>query len=109
MTTTRKAPRPPVMQGPYGEIKSEYVTHCHYGEFIITHAIWHNGYGECPETGIRRGEAFCLCQHGSTNWLWVTETIIKCLDKGKTVTETAELVQKIADRRRDNALRAVLL
>ncbi len=36
-----------------GEPFSESVQHVDFGGFYLTHAIWHNGYGPCPETGVR--------------------------------------------------------
>lgn len=92
----------------YGKVELEHVRHRAHGPFLLTHAIWHNGYGPCPETGLREGDDFCLCQHNSTDWDWVELTIIKCLNKGKNITETADLVMRLADRRKSNS-RALLI
>ena len=83
----------------YGRVGMEHVRQTGHGPFLLTHAIWFNGYGACPETGIRCGDIFELCQHGSTDWDWIEGLIIRCLDKGKSAGETALFVMKLADRR----------
>lgn len=69
-----------------GDPWSENMGHVDFGGFYLTHAIWHNGYGACPETGVRSHAAglkdFRLIQHNSRNWSLVTVVTLAALAKG---------------------------
>lgn len=77
-----------------------------YASWLLTHAIWHNGYGGSAETGIRQGDRFSLCQHGSHNWGQIAEWLTRCLISGRSMDVAARLVERLADRHRNRRTRA---
>lgn len=74
----------------YGEPKMEKVGRRKAGPWLLTHAVWHNGYGACPETGVRWSlpdaggyhPGFNLIQHGWSDFDAAESFIIKALWKG---------------------------
>lgn len=85
-----------------GEPHSESVGRVDFGGFYLTHAIWHNGYGPCPETGIRSwaggSKDFQLIQHGSYNWPLITVVSLAALLKGWDALRIQRIIEWL-DRR----------
>lgn len=79
-------------------------------DYFLSHAIWRNSMGSCqPETGVRRvvdGKvqgAFCLIQHGVSDFDFAERVILKCLRKGMDAELTGRIVEWLAKRRRVKA------
>lgn len=90
-----------------GEPYSESVQHVDFGGFYLTHAIWHNGYGACPETGVRSHASglkdFHLIQHNSRNWPLVTVVTLAALSKGWDSVRIGTLIEWLDYRYRVRA------
>lgn len=85
----------------------ESISHTSEPDFYLTHTIWHNGYGKCPETGVRSvvdgvtvPNSFRLVQHGGFDFPFVESIILRGLRKGWDTYRIATLVEWLARRRR---------
>lgn len=87
-----------------GDPWMESVGHVDFGGFYLTHTIWHNGYGACPETGVRSHanglKDFRLIQHNSPNWPLVTIVTLAGLSKGWDVERIARAIEGLRNRYR---------
>lgn len=85
-----------------GDPWMESVSRVNFGGYYLTHCIWHNGYGPCPETGVRSHAAglkdFRLIQHGSTNWPLVTIVTLAGLSKGWDECRIAKVIEGLTRR-----------
>jgi hypothetical protein len=91
---------------------SESIKQTKTEDFYLTHSVWHNGYGACPETGVRSVIAgkvqddFRLIQHGVRDFAWAEYWIIRCLRKRWDTSLICDFLQRAWKRR---AARAVFL
>jgi hypothetical protein len=90
--------------------RSEAVRQTETEDYLLTHVLWHNGYGACPETGVRsvfNGEVrndFHLIQHGVRDFVWAEYFILKALRKGWDTVRIAEFVEQLCERKRPKAV-----
>lgn len=85
-----------------GEPRSISRGHVREDDFVLTHAIWCNGYGSHqPETGVRsvrNGEVcddFHLIEHGVADFDWVTPILLRGLRKGWTYHRIGEVAWRV--------------
>lgn len=74
-------------------------------DLYLTHCIWHNGYGACPETGVRRvvngvvdRSSFELVQHSWHDFGAAQEIIIRGHRKGWDALRIANAMEFIRSR-----------
>ena len=91
---------------------SESVSVTRFHDCVLTHAIWHNGYGSNePETGLRlvggSGEpvkdSFRLYQHYTRDFALAERLIVRSFRKGWDTIRTARLIEWLGKRNRVRA------
>jgi hypothetical protein len=79
-------------------------------DYFLTHCIWHNGYGPCPETGARHvangglQKDFHLIQHGVRDFDFAEPIILRGLRKKWDVCRISDLIAWLYNRRRPRAV-----
>lgn len=89
-----------------GEPWVEPIAQTQTDRWYLSHAIWHNGYGPCPETGVRsvkNGEVqtdFHLIQHNCPDFKFAEPIILRGLDKGWDALRISVFIERLRERRR---------
>ena len=90
--------------------RSEGIMQTKTDDFFLTHSLWHNGYGACPETGVRSVIAgkvqddFRLIQHNVRDFVFAEHYILKALRKGWSPSRVCDFVEHLFERKRPRAV-----